>query len=117
MLLIFSVITLNISIMAAKPYESNMFRRTENLSRCEKNTEVDITCQKCAKITKSNVVYPMCCTDKEDAYRWCYKYINFGLQKRSQWDHTKSRNNFFSKHHMMQYADEEHNMDISTNYV
>ncbi|XP_045464117.1 uncharacterized protein LOC123673580 [Harmonia axyridis] len=40
--------------------------------------EVIETCQICAKQTKSNIVYPMCCVNEEDVFNWCSKFINFG---------------------------------------
>lgn len=42
--------------------------------------EVETLCQRCAKVTKSEVVYPLCCQDKEDAREWCVLYLNYGLQ-------------------------------------
>ncbi|KAL3275965.1 hypothetical protein HHI36_020697 [Cryptolaemus montrouzieri] len=40
--------------------------------------EVLETCQRCAKQTKSPIVYPMCCANDDDAYNWCFRFINFG---------------------------------------
>ncbi|XP_050312064.1 uncharacterized protein LOC126747452 isoform X2 [Anthonomus grandis grandis] len=36
------------------------------------------TCQRCAKQTKSPIVYPMCCNEEDNVYEWCEKYIHFG---------------------------------------
>ncbi|KAK3925392.1 Reticulon-2 [Frankliniella fusca] len=38
---------------------------------------VEELCQRCAKLTKSNVVYPMCCEDHDAAREWCFSYVNF----------------------------------------
>ncbi|XP_057671735.1 uncharacterized protein LOC130903570 [Diorhabda carinulata] len=35
-------------------------------------------CQRCAKQTKSSLVYPMCCNEEDEVHSWCYKYINYG---------------------------------------
>ncbi|KAH1003635.1 hypothetical protein HUJ04_003520 [Dendroctonus ponderosae] len=35
-------------------------------------------CQFCAKLTKSPIVYPMCCNSEDNVYEWCNKYINYG---------------------------------------
>ncbi|KAF7271341.1 uncharacterized protein LOC143198827 [Rhynchophorus ferrugineus] len=35
-------------------------------------------CQRCAKQTKSPIVYPMCCNNEEKVYHWCVKYIHYG---------------------------------------
>ncbi|GLV42679.1 uncharacterized protein CBL_03419 [Carabus blaptoides fortunei] len=68
--------------VCAKPYDKNTLSGPDTIRRCERNAEVEINCQKCAKVTKSDIVYPMCCSDKDEAYRWCYNYVNFGLHKR-----------------------------------
>lgn len=44
-------------------------------------------CQHCAKQTKSNIAYPMCCTNEDDAYNWCGQYINYG--KKAKWKDCK----------------------------
>ncbi|RZF33163.1 hypothetical protein LSTR_LSTR004849 [Laodelphax striatellus] len=43
--------------------------------KCNTDESVQILCQTCAKVTKSEIVYPMCCTNKEDA-RVCYSGNN-----------------------------------------
>lgn len=45
---------------------------------------VETLCQKCAKYTKSTIVYPMCCGDLEEARLWCQSYIDFGVEKSEQ---------------------------------
>nr|CAD7462436.1 unnamed protein product [Timema tahoe] len=42
--------------------------------------EIDTLCQRCAKSTKSSLVYPMCCQNKEEVMDWCKRYISFGIQ-------------------------------------
>ncbi|XP_017785798.1 PREDICTED: uncharacterized protein LOC108568957 [Nicrophorus vespilloides] len=42
--------------------------------------KMDETCQKCAKQTKSPLVYPMCCSDEDGVYAWCERYIHYGIQ-------------------------------------
>lgn len=41
-------------------------------------TDVEVTCQRCAKLTKSRIVYPMCCYNDEDVHTWCENYIGYG---------------------------------------
>ncbi|XP_039280978.1 uncharacterized protein LOC120350642 [Nilaparvata lugens] len=48
--------------------------------KCNTVESVQILCQTCAKVTKSEIVYPMCCTNKEDARIWCDRYTSFGIQ-------------------------------------
>ncbi|XP_023024998.1 uncharacterized protein [Leptinotarsa decemlineata] len=35
-------------------------------------------CQRCAKQTKSPIVYPMCCNEEDEVHNWCYRYTNYG---------------------------------------
>ncbi|XP_026290290.1 uncharacterized protein LOC113214972 [Frankliniella occidentalis] len=51
---------------------------------CYQNEEVEELCQMCAKKTKSNVVYPMCCQDEEEVRQWCDAYVNFPLRQRPE---------------------------------
>ncbi|KAK6623403.1 hypothetical protein RUM43_009255 [Polyplax serrata] len=67
----------------AKPYDmwsgyQSLIPKTE--TDCDVVDEIETLCQKCAKQTKSSVVYPMCCQNREEAREWCQKYMSFGLQ-------------------------------------
>ncbi|CAH1119580.1 unnamed protein product [Phaedon cochleariae] len=35
-------------------------------------------CQRCAKQTKSPIVYPMCCNEEDEVHSWCFRYTNYG---------------------------------------
>ncbi|CAG9858205.1 unnamed protein product [Phyllotreta striolata] len=35
-------------------------------------------CQRCAKQTKSPIVYPMCCNEEDEVHNWCFRYTNYG---------------------------------------
>ncbi|VEN37001.1 unnamed protein product [Callosobruchus maculatus] len=37
-------------------------------------------CQRCAKQTKSPVVYPMCCNEEDEVHHWCIQYTTFGKE-------------------------------------
>ncbi|KAJ9588365.1 hypothetical protein L9F63_018291 [Diploptera punctata] len=50
-------------------------------TRCESDHEIEVLCQRCAKSTKSNTVYPYCCSDQENVLVWCERYLNFGIHK------------------------------------
>uniref|UniRef100_A0A224XRE8 Putative conserved secreted protein n=1 Tax=Panstrongylus lignarius TaxID=156445 RepID=A0A224XRE8_9HEMI len=47
---------------------------------CKEKEHVETLCQTCAKRTKSNIVYPMCCYGQEGAKEWCVRYTNYGKQ-------------------------------------
>ncbi|KAI8433693.1 hypothetical protein MSG28_015691 [Choristoneura fumiferana] len=40
-------------------------------------------CQRCAKLTKSRLAYPACCSTDLQARKWCSDYVYFG---RGQYD-------------------------------
>ncbi|XP_015521029.1 uncharacterized protein LOC107225167 [Neodiprion lecontei] len=48
-------------------------------SRKSCTPETESICQRCAKKTKSPVVYPWCCTNHEGAREWCENYLFYGL--------------------------------------
>ncbi|XP_022905397.1 uncharacterized protein [Onthophagus taurus] len=47
-------------------------------SLCAEDADQLYICQKCAKITKSNAVYPDCCLKKDDVFMWCSRFIQYG---------------------------------------
>ncbi|XP_015599542.1 uncharacterized protein LOC107269798 [Cephus cinctus] len=68
----------------AKPWPQRIHPKhditTLDPSKAVCTTETASLCQKCAKETKSDVVYPWCCTNHEGARTWCENYLYFGLQ-------------------------------------
>ena len=59
------------SVASAAPYAAN--------DECHSDGDVMTLCQRCAKTTKSHIVYPMCCQNQEEAREWCDRYLNFGI--------------------------------------
>uniref|UniRef100_A0A6M2DUK1 Putative secreted protein n=1 Tax=Xenopsylla cheopis TaxID=163159 RepID=A0A6M2DUK1_XENCH len=57
------------------PYQNSIDR---SLGMCDSDEEVMELCQRCAKVTKSNTVFPMCCDNHDEALTWCNQYVNFG---------------------------------------
>ncbi|KAL1516917.1 hypothetical protein ABEB36_000749 [Hypothenemus hampei] len=49
---------------------------TEDNPCLSNNTRLEV-CQRCAKITKSPIVYPMCCKNKEEGFSWCMRYLKY----------------------------------------
>ncbi|XP_067007171.2 uncharacterized protein [Anabrus simplex] len=47
---------------------------------CQHNDNTETLCQRCAKSTKSPMVYPMCCVNEEEVQIWCVRYLSYGLQ-------------------------------------
>jgi len=48
-------------------------------TECENSSrEVREVCQRCAKVTKSRLAYPMCCEDQDNARQWCRDLLMIG---------------------------------------
>lgn len=50
---------------------------------CHTDDELLDLCQRCAKLTKSKLAYPACCSTDLQARKWCSDYVYFG---RGQYD-------------------------------
>ncbi|ALC41147.1 CG4269 [Drosophila busckii] len=48
------------------------------VQQCEMNQSTMELCMRCAKVTKSPIIYPMCCNNDENIKDWCYEYVYFG---------------------------------------
>ncbi|KAK4873528.1 hypothetical protein RN001_015557 [Aquatica leii] len=65
--------------IAARP-KANAFQNSlDTITGCHIDSKLQDTCQRCAKQTKSNVVYPMCCSNEDDVFVWCQRYIGYGI--------------------------------------
>jgi hypothetical protein len=46
-------------------------------------SELETLCQRCAKSTRSNILYPLCCDNKDTTVKaYCERYLNFGIHGR-----------------------------------
>jgi len=63
----------------ARPKAGPPQNSLDRITACEIDSKLQDTCQRCAKATKSNVVYPMCCSNEDEAYVWCQKYMGYGI--------------------------------------
>lgn len=46
---------------------------------CSFGSELRNTCEKCAKLTKSDLAYSMCCSGKDGVRSWCFDFLNYSL--------------------------------------
>ncbi|XP_044253922.1 uncharacterized protein LOC123004637 [Tribolium madens] len=74
-----TIFFLLISVTLARPGNFEEFGVAPHEDKCKLGdlTVIEV-CQRCAKQTKSSIVYPMCCENEDDAYNWCDQYINYG---------------------------------------
>ncbi|XP_037806071.1 uncharacterized protein LOC119600090 isoform X1 [Lucilia sericata] len=60
-------------------YHGNLDKKTiEQLRQCDMDLETMELCMRCAKITKSTIVYPLCCANEDKIKDWCHDYVFFG---------------------------------------
>jgi hypothetical protein len=67
-------------------YEANGFplneislNDSEHSEECVSGSELRNLCEKCAKITKSFVAYPLCCRNSDGVREWCQLFLDFTL--------------------------------------
>lgn len=48
------------------------------VKQCEDNIERMELCMRCAKESKSQIVYPLCCANEDKVGDWCHDYIYYG---------------------------------------
>ncbi|XP_031356579.1 uncharacterized protein LOC116180634 [Photinus pyralis] len=65
--------------IAARPKDSPFQNSLDTINGCHIDSKVQDTCQRCAKVTKSNVVYPLCCGNEDDVFVWCQRYLEYGI--------------------------------------
>ncbi|XP_063873876.1 uncharacterized protein LOC135107677 [Scylla paramamosain] len=58
-------------------FGSGPVRKTQN--QCTNNAMQQHTCEMCAKETKSQKVYSLCCTGEDNALNWCQSFLHFGI--------------------------------------
>lgn len=52
----------------------------EKVRKCYENEDLMELCQRCAKETKSNIVFPLCCANEDSVTGWCKEYIFYGRE-------------------------------------
>ncbi|KAH8371805.1 hypothetical protein KR093_008921, partial [Drosophila rubida] len=60
-------------------YPGNLPEETiRKVQQCEINQTTMELCMRCAKVTKSEIIYPMCCNNDDSVKDWCYDYVYYG---------------------------------------
>lgn len=55
----------------------NFIITAHNYGDCVAASELQSICEKCSKVTKSVMAYPMCCDAVSDARLWCKKFLEY----------------------------------------
>ncbi|XP_017027637.1 uncharacterized protein [Drosophila kikkawai] len=62
-------------------YHGNLSAETiRKVQQCEKDIPTMELCMRCAKVTKSDIVYPICCSNDDGIKDWCREYVFFGIE-------------------------------------
>ncbi|XP_033246909.1 uncharacterized protein LOC117187973 [Drosophila miranda] len=67
--------------MLVDPSEYNGDLSVETIKKvqqCEMDTATMELCMRCAKVTKSEIIYPMCCSNDDGIKNWCHSYVYYG---------------------------------------
>ncbi|KAL7735726.1 hypothetical protein ACLKA6_019982 [Drosophila palustris] len=60
-------------------YPGNLTPETiRKVQQCEMNQATMELCMRCAKVTKSEIIYPMCCNNDDSVKDWCFDYVYYG---------------------------------------
>ncbi|XP_037947400.1 uncharacterized protein LOC119680545 [Teleopsis dalmanni] len=49
----------------------------KKVKMCDADMETMELCMRCAKITKSHIVYPLCCANEDEVRYWCRDYVYY----------------------------------------
>jgi hypothetical protein len=72
-----------LQMAVTRPSNFEEFGSQPHEDKCKEGHSMVVeVCQRCAKQTKSPIVYPMCCVNEDDVYNWCGKYINYGKKSK-----------------------------------
>ncbi|CAG9116146.1 unnamed protein product [Plutella xylostella] len=76
------LLSLCLSPAAARPPrlapDSGVFTQS---AECHTDDELLDLCQRCAKLTKSTIALPSCCSTDLQARKWCSDYVYFGRRQ------------------------------------
>ncbi|XP_017054248.1 uncharacterized protein LOC108096846 [Drosophila ficusphila] len=62
-------------------YHGNLSVETVlKVQQCEKDSNTMELCMRCAKVTKSDIVYPSCCSNEDGIKDWCREYVFYGIE-------------------------------------
>ncbi|XP_052868050.1 uncharacterized protein LOC128274005 [Anopheles cruzii] len=61
-------------------YEDYYDADYKRVQQCYEDEDVNELCQRCSKVTKSALVFPMCCSNEDETMNWCREYVYYGIQ-------------------------------------
>uniref|UniRef100_A0A9I3FGL1 Secreted protein n=1 Tax=Anopheles epiroticus TaxID=199890 RepID=A0A9I3FGL1_9DIPT len=61
-------------------YEDYYDADYKRVQQCYEDEDINELCQRCSKVTKSSIVFPMCCNNEDHTMTWCREYVYYGIQ-------------------------------------
>ncbi|XP_058129515.1 uncharacterized protein LOC131284216 [Anopheles ziemanni] len=61
-------------------YEDYFDADYKRVQPCYEDEDINELCQRCSKVTKSSIVFPMCCGNEDETRNWCQDYVYYGIQ-------------------------------------
>uniref|UniRef100_A0A453YNM8 Uncharacterized protein n=1 Tax=Anopheles funestus TaxID=62324 RepID=A0A453YNM8_ANOFN len=61
-------------------YEDYYDEDYNRMRQCFEDEDINELCQRCSKVTKSSMVFPMCCNNEDHTMTWCKEYVYYGIQ-------------------------------------
>lgn len=61
-------------------YEDYYDADYKRVQQCYEDEDINELCQRCSKVTKSSIVFPMCCNNEDHTMTWCKEYVYYGIQ-------------------------------------
>ncbi|XP_071038970.1 uncharacterized protein [Parasteatoda tepidariorum] len=46
-------------------------------NECRHGGQIRDLCERCAKVTKNELVFPMCCSEQKGVRRWCKEFLDY----------------------------------------
>ncbi|XP_052889429.1 uncharacterized protein LOC128297774 [Anopheles moucheti] len=52
----------------------------KRMQQCFEDEDLNELCQRCSKVSKLSIVFPMCCNNEDHTMTWCRDYVYYGIQ-------------------------------------
>uniref|UniRef100_A0A646QCA9 Venom protein n=1 Tax=Hemiscolopendra marginata TaxID=943146 RepID=A0A646QCA9_9MYRI len=78
-LLVSSLVVVHVLISTASPLDDSIEKRADELPYCKEFANENM-CEHCSAITKSPIIYRICCNNEEGGFEFCQRLTGRGPQ-------------------------------------
>lgn len=71
----------NIIPEVSQPANASQETTVQQMAKCFAHLATMELCQRCASVTKTLDVLPLCCSDTDGVQNWCVDYLAYGVEK------------------------------------